>query len=179
MIRLGLLSAIALLSAAPTLPAPQVAREQTMLVGVWQRGHGDIASGLSDVYRFWPDGRFSFHFSEMDCAKREVSYSGHWQLDRQRLSLQVEERRILMGGRLEPASSSCSGETELVRAAPRTRRLRPPEVLTLDIGSVEEVRTDRRGAITAQGDLMSRVVIGGDAYWRLSADPSAQPGARR
>lgn len=168
LIRLAALTSCLIASA---LGAQSITPEQ--LVGTWQGGFADIASGLGDIYRLSPDGGFTFAFSEMDCAKREVSFSGRWSVEDGVLVLRLTERRALVGGRLEPATGSCSSATELVGARARVRALDPPEVLRMDLGILEAVRTDLRGAVTTDGPLVDRVSIGGREYWRLSRNPDA------
>src|SRR5690349_10751900 len=130
--RLKAIAGLSFVVLAAVAASPTERLRENSLIGLWQRGFGDIASGFGDVYRFWPDGRFSFAISELDCAKREESFSGQWHLEGTRLTLRIYERRTLVGGDLVASTGGCASDNELVRATPRVTRLRRPEVLTFD-----------------------------------------------
>src|SRR5437879_4966687 len=88
-------------------------RSHLSLRGVWQ-DDSVYASGWSNVFQFYDDGRYIFNHNTMDCAKRELSYSGRWSINKNNLVLSIEKRRRLVGGHLEPAMESCASDSEVV-----------------------------------------------------------------
>ena len=86
------------------------------LIGSWQVTN-HVAAGYNDAFTFNEDGTFIFHYNQMDCAKREISYGGSWVLDSKKIILTITFREKLSGGKLEPSSGSCAAaDYHLVRA---------------------------------------------------------------
>src|SRR5688572_12504300 len=108
---------LSILSSCRHSQAPEV-NARSALRGVWQDSP-KMASGWSDTFQFFEDGHFVFNHNQMNCEKRELSYSGRWGISQGDLTLQVESRRILEGGHLEEALGSCASEKELVDAEQR------------------------------------------------------------
>ena len=69
-----------------------------VLVGVWQKGSELIASGYSDCYQFYPNGKFIFHFAETNDVHRIISFQGHYRLDKDSLITKIESRTEEIGG---------------------------------------------------------------------------------
>lgn len=142
------------------------------LIGLWQDSP-EIASGWSDAYVFFADGRYQFHYNTMDCAGRRVSASGHWQLRPEGLFLTVEERVSLAGGHFEEATGSCGTDKELVDATLTTRHLKRVLTRIAPISPITRVKYKHMdfgdgGSVEA----IPRVVIEGRKFWKIDDDPN-------
>lgn len=75
------------------------------LIGIWQ-DIPNMASGWSDHYNFYPSGKYTLYFSEMNCTKRILTESGFWQFDNStsNLTLIVKQRTKIEGGILDQTS---------------------------------------------------------------------------
>ena len=87
--------------------------DNTSIVGVWQN-QPTMGSGWSNTYLFFPDGTFKFYFSQMDCAKRDVSYSGLWNVKGDALRLTKKEKVSVVGGELKKSDGSCASDFMIV-----------------------------------------------------------------
>lgn len=130
------------------------------LVGVWQDSPG-MAAGWSNTFQFFPDGRFTFNISQMDCAARERSYSGSWSIVRGKLVLRITERTVIEGGRLVQATGSCGSTFEIEDGTVRSRPVSPARSRRLALS--------RRG-VDKYGRLKIR--LGGKTYWKFGSDPN-------
>src|SRR5436853_1253916 len=74
--------------------------DNTSIVGVWQNQPA-LGSGWSNTYLFYPDGTFKFFYSQMDCAKRDVSYSGTYTVKGDALRLTKKDKVTVVGGELK------------------------------------------------------------------------------
>lgn len=137
---------------------------ETMLVGVWQASPS-MGAGWNDAYQFFPDGRFCFHTSQMNCAARERRREGSWRLDGSELVLETIEREVIVGGREVPATGSCASETEIEGGEARVESLFVPieSRLKLETQPPDE-ETGRR-----------RVKLDGRMFWKYDDDPTAYP----
>ena len=50
----------------------------------------------------------------MDCAKRDVSYSGTWTIKNDELRLTKKEKVIVVGGELQKSNGSCASDFMIV-----------------------------------------------------------------
>jgi hypothetical protein len=145
--------------------------ERSGLIGLWQ-DTPEIASGWSDAYVFFADGRYEFHYNTMDCAKRLVSVSGRWRLTADGLLLTVEDRASLVGGHFEKATGSCGTDTELVDATLKTRHLQPAVERIVTISPITRVtyrnKHDGIGSVSTERRLM----IDGREFWKIDDDPN-------
>ena len=132
------------------------------LVGVWQDSKV-VASGWSNTFLFYKNGVFKFFYNQMDCAKREVSFSGKWIVAGDELKLTVTRRKIIKGGTLELSTGSCASDSMIVCGVEKTIKLKPQEKL---VYSVSSIYTDNE-------DDIQRLKIYIDAmpYWKFSDDP--------
>lgn len=87
--------------------------DNTSIVGVWQNQE-TLGSGWNNTYLFFPDGTFKFFYSQMDCAKRDVSYSGTWAIKNDELRLTKKEKVIVVGGELQKSDGSCASDFMIV-----------------------------------------------------------------
>lgn len=132
------------------------------LAGVWQ-DERIVASGWSNTFLFFKNGRFKFFYNQMDCSKRAVSYSGKWKVNEDELDLTVEQRTVIKGGHLEHSDGSCASDSMIVDGVEKIIKLDVPEEI---VYSVSEIYTDTQ-------DDISRVKIYIDAmpYWKFSDNP--------
>lgn len=132
------------------------------LVGVWQDSRL-VASGWSNTFLFFNDGKFKFFYNQMDCAKRETSYSGKWKVKDDELRLTIIKKNIIEGGKLELSSGSCASDSMIVGGIGKTVKLRPSQEI---IYSVSPVYVDTE-------DDIQRIKVYIDAipYWKFSDDP--------
>lgn len=132
------------------------------LVGVWQDSKA-VGSGWSNTFLFFKNGKFKFFYNQMDCAKREVSFSGRWKAVDDELKLTITQKKIIEGGTLELSSGSCASDSMIFGGAEKMVKLKPSEKL---IYSVSGIYTDIE-------DDMQRLKIYIDAmpFWKFSDDP--------
>ena len=132
------------------------------IVGVWQDSK-IVASGWSNTFLFFKNGEFKFFYNQMDCAKREISFSGRWKVSDDELKLTVTHKIIIKGGTLELSTGSCATDSMIVGGIEKTIKLKPSEKL---IYSVSGVYTDN-------ADDIQRLKIYIDAmpYWKFSDEP--------
>jgi hypothetical protein len=142
------------------------------LTGIWQDVEFN-ASGWSNTWQFFDDGRFIFNYSQMDCAKRERSYSGHWKAVGPVLQLSIERRKVLVGGRFEEALGSCGSDLELVDAEERIVNEPAPMKRILSLGQIETViSVYDDGTFKTAPQQKLRTVIDGKRYWKFEDDPT-------
>ena len=94
------------------------------LVGAWNSGF-PVASGWGDAYLFFDDGKYQFHYSQMDCEKRTLSEAGTWSRTGDELVLTATEKTVMKGGRLVDATGACRTPKELVDATPSVEQGKP------------------------------------------------------
>jgi hypothetical protein len=151
-----------LASAAFTQTRMSDAALSRQFVGVWQDAP-HVASGMSDLYRFYKTGRFVFEYNTMNWSKRTISYSGKWKIVKGKLILSIEERTDVVGGKkvkVDEASGS-GDEYEIEGGKAVTRKLRPAVVETRQLGKL------------MQGELVPEIRIRKLKFWRLANDPDA------
>ncbi len=132
------------------------------LIGVWQDSK-IVASGWSNTFLFFKNGEFKFFYNQMDCAKREVSYSGRWKVVDDELKLNVTQKKIIKEGTLELSTGSCASDSMIVGGIEKTTNLKPSQKI---VYSVSGVYTDNE-------DDIQRLKIYIDAmpFWKFSDDP--------
>ena len=164
---------VAILAWSTPEATAQTGQSDVSLTGIWQ-DTPEIASGWSYTYQFFADGRFVFHYNQMDCESREVSYSGRWAVQGNSLILSVTQRKVLVGGHFEPANGSCGTDRELVGARLRTIEVKPSQLLKLNISVIRLVSTKVYSFETRRDEARSipHVCIGPNCYWKLRDDPS-------
>lgn len=143
-------------------PVQSDVKDIESLVGVWQDSPM-MASGWGDTYQFFNDLTFIFYYNQMDCAKRDLSFSGTWEIAGDELILEIKEKTHIVGGRFEEAGGSCAGEKKLVGG---------------DIVSSKVLPVDRKrytiSKITIDDDYgieYPHLEIDGESYWQFSSDP--------
>jgi hypothetical protein len=133
------------------------------LVGIWQE-MPDVASGWADTYRFWDNGEFIFHYSQMICDNRTLDYSGTWELTgTDKLKLTIKAKTVLEGGKLEPSMGSCGSDYEIVGGEVKDIKLDRAEILNIQLSPVT---LDNKHA-----DMKTRTVDG-RSFWKMDNDPT-------
>ncbi|OYT70889.1 MAG: hypothetical protein CFK52_09700 [Chloracidobacterium sp. CP2_5A] len=137
---------------------------ETKLVGVWQASPS-MGAGWNDAYQIFPDGRFRFHTSQMNCAARERRREGSWRLEGRELILQTVEREVIVGGREIPATGACASETEIEDGEARVESLFVPIESRLQIEPQPPDKETGR----------QRVKLNGQMFWKYDDNPAAYP----
>jgi hypothetical protein len=132
------------------------------LVGVWQ-DLNIVGSGWSNSCLFFKDGSFEFFYSQMDCSKRVVSYSGKWEVSGEVLLLSVSERVIVEGGTMVKSAGSCGSDSAIEGGAERKIEISPAEQLEF---AVSRIYTDNDNDI--QRDVVYIDMI---KFWKFADDP--------
>jgi hypothetical protein len=163
---------LALLMWTLSASVAQISKPRITLVGIWQDS-SEIGSGWSDTYQFFDDGHFVFHYNQMDCASREASYAGHWELEGTSILLSVEQRKLWVGGHFEHSKGSCGTEMELIGAKAKTVEIKPPKRLTLRISAFESMPATDDSSEPKKGmtHRLPRISIDGVKYWKLRDNP--------
>jgi hypothetical protein len=132
------------------------------IVGVWQN-ESTKGAGWSNTYLFFPDGTFKFFYSQSDCAKRDVSYSGTWSVKDDELRLVKEERIIVVGGELQKSDSSCATGFMIVGGVEKKLKVKHHNRETCSVSQVyREERAENPKDI---------IYIDAIKFWRFSTAP--------
>ncbi|MCI0449693.1 MAG: hypothetical protein L0Y79_07905 [Chlorobi bacterium] len=145
------------------LPVLAYSAGNDSLVGVWQ-DMNIVGSGWSNSYLFFNDGSFKFFFSQMDCSKRMVSYSGKWQVSGEALLLAVGERVIVEGGIMVKSTGSCASDSTIEGGIERKIEVSPPEQIEYAVSRIYK---------ESDNDIQRDVVyIDMVKFWKFSDDPN-------
>ena len=136
---------------------------QQQMVGVWQINTARVGDALLKNFRFFNDGKFVLNFDSYDDAKRVLSLSGHYRLEKNKLFMTVESRREIVGG-------------DFAKGSPGFQR----DEFVLE-GGKEEVIT-QKGASSGldpfliaicgtKGGEINCIKIDNNKYYKLSGDP--------
>jgi hypothetical protein len=161
------------LAAACNRPEAPTRPPEVTLTGVWQ-DFPDVASGWGNAFQFYEDGRFTFHYSQMDCAKRIVSVSGHWTASDTLLFLIVDKRQALQGGSFETAMGSCATEWDLEDAQDTTIAMSLPDtnrMLFVPPDSVSVLIYDSRQNKKVEQKRLS-IAINGRRWYQMATNPA-------
>jgi hypothetical protein len=156
--------------------APSDTKLKRELPGIWQDVE-ENASAWSNTYQFFGDGHFVFNYSQMDCAKRELSYSGHWKAIESTLQLSIEQRTVLVGGTFEKALGSCASDLELVDGEKKFVDDPAPSNHVLSLAPIEVVTIAQFNYRTGKKEAQQRLrtFIDGKQYWKFEDDPTKYP----
>lgn len=137
--------------------------DSKQLVGIWQ-AIPEIASGWADTYRFWDNGNFIFHYSQMICDNRILDYSGTWEFTgADKLKLTIRARTVLEGGKREPAMGSCGSDYEIVGGEVKEIKLDRAEIQNIHLSAIS---IDNKHV-----DMKTRTVDG-RPFWKMENDPT-------
>jgi hypothetical protein len=130
------------------------------LVGIWHISPA-LGSGWSDTYQFFPNRVFYFNYSQMDCDRRTLSIGGTWRVERDSLILTISNKKIKEGGRLVPATGSCTSQKEIQGGIVKMVRVAPPEIKRHSIADpIYDRNFDK-----------NRTTIGKTKFWKMSENP--------
>ncbi len=134
------------------------------LVGAWHAAPA-VAAGYDNIYQFFPNRKFTFRFSESDCSKREISFSGKWTVEKGILYLTATSRKHITGGKLVEASGSCGSDKMISGGRVIESVIKPAGKVTYKISEI--VNDDKFG----MGMKRDNVKIDNQRFWRLSSKP--------
>ena len=133
------------------------------LTGVWQ-DRNYPGSVWGNTYMFYPTGEFRFYFSQTDCSKRMVSYSGSWSLaEEEVIDLMITSKTLIEGGKLVPSTGNCASDSMIVGGDMKVLVLYVPEKMDL---SISRIYKDNDGDI--QRDV---IYIDGMKFWKFGNNP--------
>ena len=135
--------------------------DNTSIVGVWQNQPA-LGGGWSNTYLFFPDGSFKFFYSQMDCAKRDVSYSGIWNVIGDALRLTKMEKVSVVGGELQKSDGSCATDFMIVGGVEKRTKVKRKKK---EVCSISDVYKD-------EGENPKDIIyIDAIKFWRFSNSP--------
>jgi hypothetical protein len=137
--------------------------EPDSLSGVWQ-DNKIVAAGWSNTYMFYKNGEYKFFFSQMDCEKRIVSYSGLWEIKGEALILRRQEKKIIEGGRMIHTEGSCATDSTLIEGVIKTESINPDIILIYSISCLFEDNFENIRRV--------KIYIDGITYWKFIDDPA-------
>lgn len=100
------------------------------LIGSWQ-AVPYVAAGYDETYTFNEDGTFTFHYNQMDCAKREIMYGGDWEFYDKKIKLYVTYNEYYKFGWFEKSTGSCASDSMLIGGIKTTHYFVPFEIIEL------------------------------------------------
>jgi hypothetical protein len=154
--------ALCCLAMAPLLAAPIETRQT--FVGIWQASPS-MAAGWNQTYRFFANGRFVYHASQMDCATRDIERRGNWHWQSGKIALKMTHQVWLQGGKFQPSTGSCGTAQELVGARRVLRKHARPSRVSLAYGPVR---------LDAQNNRLT-TQWGGIRFWKFENDARRYP----
>lgn len=119
--------------------------------------------GMDKHIPFFRSGKFKFFYNQMDCAKREVSYSGKWKADGDELILTISEKTVVEGGKLEPSTGSCASDSMIVGGKETVIRLQYKEKV---LYSASRIYTDNDDDIQRK-----KIYIDAMPFWKFADNP--------
>jgi hypothetical protein len=137
--------------------------DKDSLIGVWQ-DLNVVASGWSNTYLFFKDGSFKFFYSQMDCSKRLISYSGNWKVEGDALLLGVKEKVVIEGGIMVKSTGSCAGDSAIEGGVERKVEVSPSEQIEYAVSRIYKENDN-----DIQRDVVYIDMI---KFWKFSDSPS-------
>ena len=124
------------------------------LIGIWQ-ANGFMASGWSDRYHFYANGKFHFYPSLMICQDKVDEEMGNWREEGGAIVFTITSRVSIL--------RSCD-QNGLGKETDRyVFELYQPETMTLRVVSL--------GIL--EDDFYPSILLDGRQYWKFSDDPTA------
>lgn len=142
------------------LPAAMLlSQTEKDIIGSWQLTN-HVASGYNDAYTFNEDGTFTFYYNQMDCAKRDILFSGDWELKERKIRLYVKYNEYYKFGWYEKSSGSCASDSVLVGGIKTIHYYVPFEIIDL---AFSDWRID-----TEEGLERTMILFNNTRYWHFS-----------
>jgi hypothetical protein len=70
------------------------------IIGVWQVNNPIIGNGLSECFRFYPNGKFIYEYDPSDDTRNIIKLKGHYRLDDNQLFFTIISRIERVGGKI-------------------------------------------------------------------------------
>lgn len=70
------------------------------IIGVWQINNPIIGNGLSECFRFYPNGKFIYEYDPSDDTRNIIKLKGHYRLDYNQLFFTIISRIERAGGKI-------------------------------------------------------------------------------
>ncbi len=138
-----------------------VSQDDINLVGIWQN-MPVMASGWSDNYQFFEDGRCIHNYNQMNCADSLISELGFYQFKKNKLILKFHTLNFLKGGQLVPATASCGGDFELIDATETSKVIFKKVKFRIEpVATIDEDFPDRES-----------IMLNNDQYWKMVNNPN-------
>lgn len=132
------------------------------IIGIWQDAPG-MAAGWSDNYQIFENGDFIYNYSQMNESKREISYSGKWQIDENNnIVFTILKKSFIEGGELLLIEGT-EADYELQGGETKTTTLKEPEI--------KKFKLSNYGTDSSYFDL-EIIHIGEQQYWKMRQDPN-------
>lgn len=147
--------------------SPSLTTEEK-LIGVWQ-DMPSVAAGWSNRYHFFPNGRYEYVTSQMDCGiTRERQHSGEWAIKDGILKLGTTMSLMWTGGEYIEGTGSC-GTKELVNYDITYYSVEDigSELESHHIGINLSFTTDNLG-----GHSRLKFNLDGKDFWKFSDNPN-------
>jgi len=162
--RNGLLILALLLPLLAGCPAQRtLSSEEEAFVGFWHSAPALGGNTWGERYFFFPDGRFAFLYGEWpDENQRDVSFSGTWALEEDKLILNITEKVFLEGGKVieDTVGEKWQGAVE------KTMRINPPKERTVTLTPLID------DDIFPEHPL-KKTTFDGQSFWKTHNDPEA------
>jgi len=162
--RNGLIILALLLPLLAGCPAQRtLSSEEEAFVGFWHSAPALGGNTWGERYFFFPDGRFAFLYGEWpDENQRDVSFSGTWALEEDKLILTITKKVVLEGGRVVEDALGAGWQD----AVEKTVLMDPPEERTVTL--IPLIDDD----IFPEHPL-KKTTFDGQPFWKTHNDPEA------
>ena len=71
------------------------------IIGVWQINNQIVGNGLSECFRFYPNGQFVYEYDPSDDTRNIIKLKGRYRLDNNQLFFMIISRVERVGGKIE------------------------------------------------------------------------------
>jgi hypothetical protein len=140
--------------------------KQSDLVGMWH-AMPIVASGYSERFFLYADGRFEYATNQMDGTKRIISIAGIWKLEGNSLLASISSERYQQGGTIVPPYASWGSRYVIDDATVRNINLTPPLQMRFPL-SHYNAKDDLEGKLP---DPLPYLVIGAREFWKMYENP--------
>ncbi len=137
--------------------------ENKDLVGFWQREMIGAAAGWDESILFYPNNKYTYHYSQMEELKRILSFSGTYRLIGNRLELTVTRQKILADAKVKENVDYWGG-FYIDEYKVQDETVYPPVVMSFPISEIKDY--------VIEADVSFQYIeIGGVRYFFMKKDP--------
>ena len=137
--------------------------ENKDLVGFWQREMIGAAAGWDESILFYPNNKYTYHYSQMEELKRILSFSGTYRLIGNRLELTVTKQKILADAKVKE-NVDYWGRFYIDEYKVQDETVYPPVVMNFPISEIKDY--------VIEADVSFQYIeIGGVRYFFMKKDP--------